>query len=125
MRIDLRVKHGVETRRLVADLFADVLGCAGGRKKAVRSESGREKMAADIPRVRKRGAADHGRQAGQVDLQLIQARAAKGRESSRQRAARSYLATTRRMARPPGSQITARNPAVAMPWTMSSGAPAA
>ena len=28
MRIDLRVKHGVETRRLAADLFADGLGCA-------------------------------------------------------------------------------------------------
>lgn len=69
MRIDLRVKHGVETRRLAADLFADGLGCA----------------------------------------------AAKGRGSSRQRAARSYLATTRRVARPHGSQITARNPAVAMP----------
>mgnify|MGYP000142907755 CR=1 FL=1 len=28
MRTDLRVKHGVETRRLAADLFADGLGCA-------------------------------------------------------------------------------------------------
>ena len=28
MRVDLRVKHDVETRRLAAALFADGLGCA-------------------------------------------------------------------------------------------------
>ena len=33
MRIDLRVKHGVETRRLAADLFADGLGCAAAAKR--------------------------------------------------------------------------------------------
>lgn len=68
MRIDFRVKHDVETRRLAAELFADGLGRAAAAKKAVRSGSGREKMAADIPRVRKRGAADHERQAGQVHI---------------------------------------------------------
>ena len=33
MRIDLRVKHGVETRRLAADLFAGGLGCAAAAKR--------------------------------------------------------------------------------------------
>ena len=38
---------------------------------------------------------------------------------------RSHLRTTRRMARPHGSQMAARNAAVATPWTQSSGKPAA
>lgn len=113
MRIDLRVKHGVETRRLAADLFADGLGCAAAEIfSRAPNGCGHRQMANPFAK------------AGKV-LQLIQARADKGQGGSRQRAARSYLATTRRMARPHGSQITARNPAVAMPWTMSSGAPAA
>ena len=33
MRVDLRVKHDVETRRLAAALFADGLGCAAVAKK--------------------------------------------------------------------------------------------
>ncbi len=33
MRIDLRVKHGVETRRLAAELFADGLGYAAAAKR--------------------------------------------------------------------------------------------
>ena len=33
MCINLRVKHGVETRRLAADLFADGLGCAAAAKR--------------------------------------------------------------------------------------------
>lgn len=32
MRVDLRVKHDVETRRLAAALFADGLGCAAVAK---------------------------------------------------------------------------------------------
>ena len=33
MRVDLRVKHDVETRRLAAALIADGLGCAAVAKK--------------------------------------------------------------------------------------------
>ena len=33
MRIDLRVKHDVETRRLAAELFADGLGYAAAEKR--------------------------------------------------------------------------------------------
>ena len=66
MRVDLRVKHDVEARKAAIGLFELGHGYKSAAIALFASRGSREKMAGDIPRVRERGAAAHGRKAGQV-----------------------------------------------------------
>ena len=68
MRIDLRVKHDLESRRRAVELFDARRRLQAGGRGPVRPPRDRERMAVGIPGVRKRGAAVHGRETSQVHI---------------------------------------------------------
>ena len=68
MRMDCRVKHDVEVRRKAAELFASGMGSCTVASTLSVPLSTVKNMAPYIPRVWKRGATDHGWQAGPLHL---------------------------------------------------------